>query len=498
MSRGRNRGAARAVTLAATVAAVIAFGCWGSGPVGPASAQEKFVSLTGSVQHVTLPPNDTLTIRTGKPFGDLVIGSADLIDVVPLSDQSLFIRGKQVGATNISVYDDNKQLIGVIDVRVASDFSEVASAIRSTAPSAQVRVFNSNDRIRLTGTVRDAVELQRVMEIAQSYSEEPVLNQLRVSDSQQVMLEVRVIEASRQTGRDLGIGWAGSNGKNGSLGSLSPRLGLTTNDKGQLAFDLKDAAGAATGMQPFGQIIAKVLEISGTRIDVVINALEEKGLVRRLAQPNLIAMSGETASFHAGGEVPIQRTVANGATVATETDYRPFGVRLTFTPVVLDGGLINLRIEPEVSELDQSINVNGNPGFISRAARTTVALRDGQSFAMAGLLQSINAKDVQQLPGLGQIPVLGALFRSTSFLKRESDLVIVVTPHIVRPASPGEDLYSPLEQTRSSNDWELFALGIMEVDKDMLRRFRNGEGVKGPYGHRLDLDVGGQLAVAKR
>ncbi|MDK1385661.1 type II and III secretion system protein family protein [Sinorhizobium sp. 8-89] len=491
-----SKGLARAGALPALTLAVVACGFTSPYVIGRADAQEEFVSLTGTVQHVTLAPNDTMTIRTSKSFGDLVIGSAELIDVVPLSERSLFIRGKQIGATNISVYDDSKALIGVIDIRVASDFSEVAAAIRSAAPSARIRVFNSNDRIRLTGVVRDAVELQRVIEIAQSYSEQPVLNQLRVADSQQVMLEVRVIEASRQTGRDLGIGWSGQ-GRNG-IGKATTSQGIGVDDDGNLVRTLGDAAGAATGMQPFGQLIAKVLTIAGGQIDVVINALEQKGLVRRLAQPNLIAMSGETASFHAGGEVPIQTTVANGATVATETDYRPFGVRLTFTPVVLDDGLINLKIEPEVSEIDTSISVNGNPGFVSRAAKTTVALRDGQSFAMAGLLQSVNAKDIQQLPGLGQLPVIGALFRSTSFQKRESDLVIVVTPHIVRPASPGEDLYSPLDQTRSSNDVELFALGLLEVDKDMLRRFRNGEGIKGPYGHRLDLDVGGAHALSKK
>ncbi|MCZ4094264.1 type II and III secretion system protein family protein [Sinorhizobium psoraleae] len=491
-----SKGLARVGTLPALTLVVVACGFSSPYVVGRADAQEEFISLTGTVQHVTLAPNDTMTIRTSKSFGDLVIGSAELIDVVPLSERSLFIRGKQIGATNISVYDDSKALIGVIDIRVASDFSEVAAAIRSAAPSARIRVFNSNDRIRLTGVVRDAVELQRVIEIAQSYSEQPVLNQLRVADSQQVMLEVRVIEASRQTGRDLGIGWSGQ-GRNG-IGKATSSQGIGVDDDGNLVRTLGDAAGAATGMQPFGQLIAKVLTIAGGQIDVVINALEQKGLVRRLAQPNLIAMSGETASFHAGGEVPIQRTVANGATVATETDYRPFGVRLTFTPVVLDDGLINLKIEPEVSEIDTSISVNGNPGFVSRAAKTTVSLRDGQSFAMAGLLQSVNAKDIQQLPGLGQLPVIGALFRSTSFQKRESDLVIVVTPHIVRPASPGEDLYSPLDQTRSSNDVELFALGLLEVDKDMLRRFRNGEGIKGPYGHRLDLDVGGAHALSKK
>jgi pilus assembly protein CpaC len=494
MSRGK-RGIARSRGLAALVAVFSACACWGPGFTWRADAQEKFVTLGGSVQQVTLPPNETMTLNTGQAFGDLVIGSADMIDVVPLSDRSLFIRAKQVGATNISVYDDSKKLLGVIDVRISSDFSEAASAIRSAAPSAQVRVFNSNDRIRLTGVVRDAAELQRVVEIAQSYSDQPVMNQLRVSDSQQVMLEVRVIEASRQTGRDLGIGWSARG--NNTIGKATTGLGLTTNDNDQLIFSLNDPKGAATGAQPFGQLIAKVLEVAGVNIDVVINALEQKGVVRRLAQPNLIAMSGSTASFHAGGEVPILKTTNNGTTIATETDYRPFGVRLTFKPVVLDDGLINLQVDPEVSELDTSINVNGNPGFISRAASTTVELRDGQSFALAGLLQSINAKDIQQLPGLGKIPVLGALFRSTSFQKKESDLVIVVTPHIVRPARPGEDLYSPLDQTRSSNDVELFALGILEVDKDMLRRFRYGEGVTGPYGHRLDLDLGGQVAVAK-
>ena len=493
MSKGRQKVAAKARTLAVLVAVMSAYGYWGPGL--SARAQERLINLGSAVQQITLPPNDTMTINTGKPFGDLVIGSAELIDVVPLTDRSLFIRGKNLGATNISVYDDSRKLLGVIDVRVTSDFSEVAAAIRSVAPSAQVRVLNSDNRIRLTGNVRDSGELRRIVETAQAYSDLPVMNQLRVTSSQQVMLEVRIIEASRQTGRDLGIGWAGQG--NNAIGKATTSLGIGVLDK-QLALTLKDPKGAATGMQPFGQLIAKVLEISGGRIDVVINALEQKGLVRRLAQPNLIALSGETASFHAGGEVPILTTTDNGSTVATQTDYRPFGVRLTFRPVVLDDGIINLLIEPEVSELDASINVNGNPGFISRAAKTTVELRDGQSFAMAGLLSAVNARDIQQLPVLGQVPILGALFRSTSFQKKESDLVIVVTPRLVRPATPGEDLFTPLDQTRPSDDWELFALGILEVDKDMLRRFRDGVGVAGPYGHRLDLSTGGPIVVSKK
>ena len=199
MANGKRR-IARTKSLAALAAVFSACVCLWPGFAGSASAQEKSVTLGKSVQHVTLPPNETLTLNTGQPFGDLVIGSADMIDVVPLSDRSLFIRGKKTGATNISVYGDDKSLLGVIDIRVASDFTEVAAAIRSAAPSARVRVVNSNDRIRLVGVVRDSIELQRVLEIAQSYSEQPVLNQLRVSDSQQVMLEVLSSKPPRTDG----------------------------------------------------------------------------------------------------------------------------------------------------------------------------------------------------------------------------------------------------------------------------------------------------------
>ncbi|MCT7374649.1 type II and III secretion system protein family protein [Chelativorans salis] len=466
-------------------------------PAGPLHAQEMRVNLGGgTVTQVTVAPGSTRTLRTSQSFADIVVGDSDVADVVPLTDRSLYVQGRRSGATNISLYSEGKNLLGVIDVRVRLDYIELAAQIQSAVPSAEISVSNVNDRIRLSGTVKDGRDLARVLEIAQQYSPEPVINQLRVLDAQQVMLEVRVIEASRQAGRDLGIGFTGAHAANG-LFTLHPRLGLGVDDDGVLQREISGVS-TANGT-PFGQLIAKVLEISGWRIDIVINALEAKGLVRRLAQPNLMSMSGETASFHAGGEVPISRVVqgTTGAT-ATETDYRPFGVRLEFTPIVLDNGLINLHIVPEVSDIDRSISVNGNPGFRSRRAEATIELRDGQSFAMAGLLESVNASDVQQLPWLGQVPVLGALFRSTSFQKRESDLVIVVTPRLVQPASPDKKLYSPLDQTRPGNDVEMFLLGMLEVDKDMIRRFRNGEGVIGPYGHIIDLEFGGAHAVGKK
>lgn len=464
---------------------------------GSAAAQERLITLGGgSVSQVVVPPGSTITIRTSRSFSDIVVGNSDVADVVPLTERSLYIQGKGTGTTNISVYDEAKTLLGVIDVRVRLDFGELNAQIQAAVPSARITVSNVNNRIRLSGAVKDARDLTRVLEIAQQYSPEPVINQLRVADSQQVMLEVRVIEASRQAGRDLGIGFTGAS-TSGGLFTAAPRLGIGVNDDGVLQREISPVV--TQNGTPFGELIAKVLEISGWRIDLVINALEAKGLVRRLAQPNLTSISGETASFHAGGEVPILRAVTgdNGST-ATETDYRAYGVKLSFTPVVLDNGLINLTIVPEVSEIDRAVSVNGNPGFISRRAEATIELRDGQSFAMAGLLQTINASDVKQMPWIGQVPVLGALFRSTSFQKRESDLVIVVTPRIVRPASPDEKLYSPLDQTRPGNDVEMFMLGMLEVDKDMIRGFRSGKGIVGPYGHIIDLKFEEAHAIGKK
>jgi len=453
----------------------------------PAVAQEHAVSIgDGSVSKVNIRPDSTATVSTDVPFSDLIVGSAKIVDVVPLTDRSLFVRGKAQGATTISLYDSSKTLLGVLDIRVRVSAAEVSRAIRAAAPRSRVRVVNVRDTLRLSGVVANAGDLAKVVDVARQYSSKPILNQIRVAAAQQVMLEVRILEAQRTVGRDLGIGWTGS-GKT-FIGSGSGRIGIAVDDDNKAVFSLGDGSGSASGARPFGQLIAKVLQWSGVRIDLVINALEGKGLVRRLAQPNLVAISGQTASFHAGGEVPISRTVQSGGTVSTDTEYRPYGVRLTFTPIVLDNGLINMVIEPEISEIDSSVNVNGNPGFISRRARTTVELRNGQSFALAGLLRTINARNIEQMPWLGNLPVLGALFKSTSFQKQESDLVIIVTPRIVRPSNPGEKLATPLDDTRPSDDVELFALGILEVDKRMKKAYRDGKGVEGPYGHIIDLD----------
>ncbi|WP_420415380.1 type II and III secretion system protein family protein [Roseibium sp.] len=466
-----------------------------------AFAQDNGLSIvfdSGNISKLRLPPGTTRTVKTNRAFSDLVVGDPEVADIVPLSEHSLYIQGKAPGLTNISIYDASKSLLGVIEVKVQLDFADVAAAVRAVAPSSNVQVSNVANRIRLSGTVNDAAELTRVLEVAQQFSKEPLINAMGVNSPQQIALEVRVLEASRSIGRDLGVNWIGRS-SNGNVSTSGSRVqtGVDEDTGGLISVLGAGASATQGGALPFGTFIAKILETSGFRLDTLIDALEGKGLVRRLAQPNLTTMSGEAARFHVGGEVPIQTAITTGASVATQTDYRAFGVRLEFVPTVLDGSRVNLRVMTEVSDIDNSINVNGNPGFTSRRAETVIELHAGQSFSMAGLLETVNQNDIQQLPWLGNVPVLGTLFRSTSFQKRETDLVIVVTPRLVRPARPDEPLASPLDKTRPTNDVELFALGLLEVDKDMIRKFRDGEGLIGPYGHIVDLDFPNDYVASK-
>jgi len=446
-----------------------------------AQAQDTFAALgSGTVEPIVISPGFTLTIRTDKAFSELVVGNPGVADVFPLTNNSIYVQANSTGSTNIAFYDAGKQLIGTVLVSVRIDFGQLQTAIDRAVPSARVEVSNVNNRIRLSGEVKDNVDLARVLDIARQYTADPerdlVVNAIRVTDPQQVQLDVRILEVSRNAGRSLGV-----------------ELDATHNGA-----DLFTTEGSATTELPFGSFVGGLLQVAGADIDVVINALESKGLARRLANPTLVTTSGIEANFVVGGEVPISRTVtAENGSVSTETAYREYGVRLNFRPVVLDGGMVSLRVRPEVSDVDTSLNVNGQPAFISRKADTTVSLRDGQSFAIAGLLQVDNERNVKQVPWIGQIPVLGALFRSTAFQKKETDLVIVVTPHLVQASSANQPTLSPLDGTRSSNDVELFLLGMLEVDRDMIISFRDGVGIVGPYGHMIDLEFSDALVTKK-
>src|SRR6185437_15429330 len=280
---------------------------------------------------------------------------------------------------------------------------------------------------------------------------------------QQVMLKVRFLEASRQAERDIGVNWFGSNAS-GTLG-VSTGLGAPTVGTGGGGVPIFGSAGSilsSAGGQPFGVVLANLV-YNGTNIDVMVSALETKGLVRRLAEPDLVALSGDTAKFLAGGEFPVPILAGTGAGATPSIEFKKFGVSLAFSPTVLNRGLINLRIAPEVSEIDPTVGVTFSgttiPGLVTRNAQTTIELRDGQSFAIAGLLQDRNARTINQVPWIGSVPVLGSLFRSSAYQNHETDLVIIVTPILVRPATPVDHLASPLDQRLPSNDVDFFVNG---------------------------------------
>jgi pilus assembly protein CpaC len=250
-----------------------------------------------------------------------------------------------------------------------------------------------------------------------------------------------------------------------------------------------------SGSQPFGVALASLANNGGT-LDIVLSALETKGLIRRLAEPDLVALSGDTASFIAGGEfpVPVAQPGSSGGVPVITVDYKPFGVQLSFVPTVLADGIINLRLAPSVSELNfaQAIQISGFtvPSLTKREARTTIELRDGQSFAIAGLLSSDNARNVSQLPWIGSVPVLGVLFSSKQYQTSETDLVVIVTPHLVAPGVPGQTLASPLDNHIPTNDVDFFLMGQMEQRKVFRDYITSGGNIQGPYGHIIHSEPG--------
>lgn len=467
-----------------------------------------FVSEMNDVQRVKVIVNKSRTFRVDQAFATIVAGSSDIADVKSLSDHLIYIQGKQTGTTNVILLDSSMKQIGILDVEVAIDSNSLQQNIRASTGSQGIRVSSSEGQVVLSGTASDAVTAERAVAIATGTLPKggTVVNAMSVASPQQVMLEVRFLEASRTAGRELGMNLyaanaSGSNIANSGLGGANsintasgrvamPNVGPPPGSIPLLgtAGTLISSAGGAAAV-PFGSLLTSILRTSnGSSVDLLISALETKGLVRRLAEPNLTTLSGDSARFLAGGEfpVPIPNTTTTGFPTIT-IDYKKFGVELAFVPTVLSRGVINLRVEPSVSELDFSnaVTIQGTtiPALTRRDARTTVELRDGQSFAIAGLLQTRNRQDVSQLPWIGSVPVLGTLFSSKSYQQEETDLVIIVTPRLVAPAAPGQQLASPLDSRLPANDVDFFLNGQMEVRKRYDDYVNSGGEVKGPYGH---------------
>ena len=431
----------RALAMAACVATAAMLGL-----SAPAKADNDIVYVSSTKNaSIKVAKGKPKTIMTNAAFYQIVIGDPEIANVNPLTDKSFYVLGNNLGTTGIALFDENKQLVGTVDIEVTLDTDQLASTIRASVPDAKIKVGSANGRVVLSGEADDAVAAEKASKIASRFSgNEEVINSVNISSSQQVQLNVRFVEINRQAGQDLGAKY-----------SANFAYGLGGRD-----VTIEPGSLPAAGN---GEIIGRLLS-NGLSIDVAIKALEERGLARRLAEPNLIARSGQTASFLAGGEFPIPVSEDNGK---ISVSYKKYGVSLDFTPTVLKDGLVSLDIAPEVSSIDASASYNigeiSVPGFIVRRARTSVDLKNGQSFMIAGLLQSQNDITTSRLPGLGKLPVLGPLFSSKSYQRRETDLVIIVTPYLVKPVDPSKKLLEPTDGTQPASNVDYFLNNTEEV-----------------------------------
>ena len=418
---------------------------------------------------MVLPLNKSQTLRVSETVTRITVGNADIVDAAVLSDHEFYVLGKATGTTNISVFGLDNRLLAVVDAVVGTDVEGVKAAFHAMMPDDRIEVRAINDSIALSGTLASPAKVAQAIDVAKRFTDkDKVINNLRVTGTQQVMLQVKVAEMQRNVSKSFGFKPFLSVGKTDSANPTG--FSVSTLDPVNLG--------------NFALAVGRV--VSGNfAFTEALDALEQKGAVKILAEPNLVAMSGDTANFLAGGEFPIPVAQSTSSGVPTVTvEFKPFGISLAFTPTVIDGDLINLIVAPEVSQIDKTNAVTFSgftiPGIQTRRAKTTVELRDGQSFAIAGLLSSNFTDTMRGIPGLMDIPIFGALARSSDYERNETELVIIITPKLVQPASAAT-LVAPTDSFVPPSDAAIFLMGKTEnPDSGLAPR---GGGLTGKYGH---------------
>jgi pilus assembly protein CpaC len=416
------------------------------------------VATPATAQPQAARPSETLNlskgtgniVRLNSPMSDVFVANDAIADVQVRSSTQLYIFGKGAGETTVYATNKAGRVVYAANVRVGTNTGSVDEMIHLAMPDASIQATPMNNLVLLTGTVASPNDVAEAQRLVQAYvgPETQVISRLRSATPLQVMLKVRVAEVNRSVLKKVGVNLMSHDGTGGTavgIGQGTPGTFPTSSAGG--VFNIA-AQGTTLGIA--GKLFG--LDLLGT-----LDLAQTDGLVTTLAEPSLTALSGETASFLAGGEFPIPVGQGNGA---IGVEYKQYGVGLAFTPIVLADGRISMRVRPEVSELSDagSVTLGGYkiPALTTRRAETTVELGSGQSFMLAGLLKNSHSNSVQKAPFLGDLPILGALFRSTSFQRDETELVIVITPYLVRPVSGS--LALPTDGYRAATDgqrvWE--------------------------------------------
>ena len=378
-------------------------------------------------------PSETLNLSAGTgtlvrlpaPMSDVFVANDAVADVQVRSNRQLYVFGKGRGETTVYATGANGKVVYAANVRVGTNLGSVDEMLRMAMPEASVRATPMNNLVLLTGTVSSPTDVEEAQRLVQAYVGEgtQVVSRLRSATPLQVNLKVRIAEVNRSLLKQVGMNLLTNDSTSGF------RFGIGQGSA------INVGTGAVT-VPTIGSVLQGRGNLFGLDIIGALNLAEVDGLVTTLAEPNLTALSGETASFLAGGEFPIPVSQSLGS---ISIEYKQYGVGLAFTPIVLADGRISMRVRPEVSELsaEGSIKLNNFdvPALVTRRAETTVELGSGQSFMLAGLIRNNTTNNIDKAPFLGDLPILGALFRSTSFRRQETELVIIVTPYLVRPVS---------------------------------------------------------------
>jgi len=396
---------------------------------------------------IMLETNKGQLLRLVRPIDTVFIAEPGIADVQLKSPTLIYIFGRRPGETTLFAVDKRELVILNTRVVVSHNLTRLKDMIRSFLPDNLIDVRSIQGTVVMTGSVSSAEEAENLRVLASRVLGEngQIINRVRVTGPNQVNLRVRVAEISRELNKQLGINWDVVR----TAGSLA--IGLAVGNP-------IGAAGALLAQSPTAGNLTLAASAGKYDINALIDALDDEGLITVLAEPNLTALSGETASFLAGGEFPVP---VNQDGDSITIVFKKFGVSLAFTPTLLGNGRINMRVRPEVSQLSSAgaVEIAGFtiPALTTRRVETTVELASGQSFAIAGLLQTTTNQTVEEFPGLAQLPIIGPLFRSTQFQKSESELVIIVTPYIVRPVST--QLASPTDGFRPAQDSERILFG---------------------------------------
>ena len=476
-------------------------------PATPVLAGGRTVNIdlgTAVTRSLTLPRGKSATVELPVDARDVLVSDPGTADVVLSSPRRIYVLGKKPGSTDAVFVDGMGHQILRLNVRVDQDVSVVAETLNRILPGSSVHVEAINDSLILSGEVPNAADADKAVRIADSYVDKPekVLNMLAVAGPEQVMLKVRIVEVNRDVVKQLGV----------NLSAIFSRVGESATN----------AATAATA-QPYGVNGALLGGLSGTYaylnkgtgVESAIGAFERAGLIRTLAEPNLTTVSGEAAKFLAGGEFPVP--VDEDSLGRVTVTFKNFGVGLGFTPVVLTSGRISLKLSTEYSELTNvgalsvstgtaSTNTGSSgttgassgtsgtsttastgatlsiPGLTVRRAETMVELPSGGSMMIAGLLESITKQTISSLPGLTQLPVLGALFRSRDFQEGETELVVIVTPYLVKPVRP-DQIQTPADGLQFADDASTYLLGQLNKGMGTAVAPPPPQNYQGPFGY---------------